>query len=295
MTSELQVRSTWRLELSEVSSLALAGSGRRRRLLAVGDEAYGVASTPVPRAGRRAVTTYHDLRAVLGPAITGVPGGSEFEGVTCDAGGHVFVLQEGPSRVLVLGPRLDALRATIELEVDPARPGYGAAWRADANARGESLQVLPNGHLLVAKQKDPVVLVEFGPAGDAPVGLASAQLGRSGEPFRFRAESPYVVLADWQVAAGAGVRSLNDLSVDDAGRLYCVSSRSRTIVRFARGRASPDRPLASTRSGSCRRVFAGTDRKAEGLVVQTGPAFLVAFDSDRPELDNLALAVPGDG
>ena len=124
--------------------------------------------------------------------------------------------------MLVLGPRLDGLRATIELEVDPARPGYGAAWRADANARGESLQVLPNGHLLVAKQKDPVVLVEFGPAGDAPVGLASTQLGRSGEPFRFRAESPYVVLADWQVAAGAGVRSLNDLSVDDAGRLYCV-------------------------------------------------------------------------
>jgi len=295
VTTRLQLRATWRLELSEVSSLALAGSGRRRRLLAVGDEAYGVASTPVPRAGRRAVTTYHDLRAVLGPAITGVPGGSEFEGVTCDAGGHVFVLQEGPSRVLVLDPRLDALRATIELEVDPARPGYGATWRADANARGESLQVLPDGHLLVAKQKDPVVLVEFGPAGDAPVGLESVQLGRSGEPFRFRAESPYVVLADWRVAAGAGLRSLNDLSVDEAGRLYCVSSRSRTVVRFAGAGAAGSTARVDAQWELPPELFAGTDRKAEGLVVQPGPVFLVAFDSDRPELDNLALAVPAGG
>ena len=155
--------------------------------------------------------------------------------------------------------------------------------------------MLPNGHLLVAKQKDPVVLVEFGPAGDAPVGLASAQLGRSGEPFHFRAESPYVVLADWQVAAGAGVRSLNDLSVDDAGRLYCVSSRSRTIVRFAGAGVAASTARVDAQWELPPELFVGTDRKAEGLVVQPGPAFLVAFDSDRPELDNLALAVPAGG
>ena len=37
-------------------------------------------------------------------------------------------------------------------------------------------------------------------------------------------------------------------------------------------------------------LFDGNDRKAEGLVVLPGPAFLVAFDSDQTNLDNLALA-----
>lgn len=292
MTGQLDIRGSWRLDLSEVSSLALRRTGRQRRLLAVGDEAYGIATASVPRAGRRPVTTYHDLRAVLGPAITGAPGGSEFEGVTCDASGHVFVLQERASRVLVLAPGLDVVRATIQLEVDPAQPGYGAAWRDDPNARGESLQVLPNGHLLVAKQKDPMVLLEFGPAGDAPGGLVATGLGRSGHPFRFPASAaPYVVLADWTVSAGAGVRSLNDFSVDDAGRLYCVSSRSRSIVRFAAAAVAAATVQVAERWELPLALFDGNDRKAEGLVALAGPAFLVAFDSNQANLDNLALAV----
>ena len=137
------------------------------------------------------------------------------------------------------------------------------------------------------------MLLEFGPAGDAPGGLDATGLGRSGDPFPVPAgAAPYVVLADWQVPAAAGVRSLNDFSVDDEGGLYCVGSRSRSIVRFAPA-AATDRTARIVQQWVLPPAFFdGADRRAEGLVALPGPAFLVAFDSDRTDLDNLALAVP---
>jgi hypothetical protein len=137
------------------------------------------------------------------------------------------------------------------------------------------------------------VLLEFGPAGDAPGGVDATGLGRSGDPFAFPAgAAPYVVLADWQVPAGSGVRSLNDFSVDDAGALYCVGSRSRSIVRFAPAAAAERTARIVQQWVLPPAFFDGADRRAEGLVALRGPAFLVAFDSNRTDVDNLARAVP---
>jgi hypothetical protein len=86
----------------------------------------------------------------------------------------VLLLQEGPSRVLVLSAGLARVEAVVELAVAPGQPGFGREWGADDNARGEGLLLMARGHMLVAKQKDPVCLIEFGPAGDAP---ARGQLG----------------------------------------------------------------------------------------------------------------------
>jgi hypothetical protein len=39
-------------------------------------------------------------------------------------------------------------------------------------SRGEGAVLLQNGHLLAAKEKKPAALIEFGPLGAEPVGLA---------------------------------------------------------------------------------------------------------------------------
>jgi hypothetical protein len=94
----------------------------------------------------------------------------------------VLLLQEGPSRVLVLSAGLARVEAVVELAVAPGQPGFGREWADDDNARGEGLLLMDRGHLLVAKQKDPVCLIEFGPAGDAPLGVSPETLLAPGSP-----------------------------------------------------------------------------------------------------------------
>jgi len=288
---------SWEIPLQEVSALCVrldpfAGT---EQVLAVADERWAVGAMTLDASGATVQPTTHvDTAVAQGGLATGED--SEFEDVAVDIRGRVFVLQEGPARVPALDPNMDRLQHMITLDVPPDQPDIGAGWADSPNARGEGLLLLRDGHMLIAKQRNPVRLIEFGPAGDAPFGYAPGDsLAERDEAFLVLGDQSSVVevLATWLLDDAPGVESINDLAVDAEGRLHFVSSRSRCIARLE-GALKPGvntvdaevMPLPSE-------LFESDDDKAEGLVFSGALGWLLAMDMQRTGANLHRLALSG--
>ena len=187
----LRLEARTALPLTEISAFALRQGEAGTELIAVGDDDFGVLCVPLSDDGQLGESKRCDLWRKLPMDVVASSDGSQFEGVACDGDGHVLVLQEGPARVLVLSRRLDTLLHTIRLIVDPDEPDFGEKWHDDDNARGEGMVLLRDGHLLIAKQRKPIRLIEFGPAGDDR--CTAMQDLNAGWPRHFQ---PYIARAD---------------------------------------------------------------------------------------------------
>ena len=275
----MRARQGWRLPLEEVSALCLWDDGAS--VVGVGDDHWCFArATCAPGALVPEPPTVVDRRPPTARK-------SEFEGIAGDASGRLFVLREGPSVVLVVD-REGEVTQTLRLHVPAGMPRLGAEWNdaANANARGEGLLLLRDGHVLVAKQRKSPWIIEFGADGDAPQGFTRASALRTGEVFPLAAAVRELhALAAWRVDQ-PDLESLNDLAVDAGGGLFLISARSRRLARLdhdldpAGGRARlvvHDLP---------EELFQSKDDKAEGLVHSPQLGWLVGLDLDR-EGDNV--------
>jgi hypothetical protein len=207
--------------------------------------------------------------------------GSQWEAVTADASGRVFVLEEHPGHVFVFAPALDALVAALAHEM-PDEDGWQRAWAEDKNRRGEGFALLKGGHALVAKQKKPR-LIEFGPHGHEPAGLSPDTLLSAGEAFEI-AGAELSPLASWGLGDADAERFENvcDAAVSDQGALYLVSSKSRRIARVE--------PAAPSDYHAALIDFADLPREipmAEGLTFGGPGLLLVGPDEPSKVGDNL--------
>jgi hypothetical protein len=134
----------------------------------------------------------------------------QIEAVCADGGGRVLLLQETPPRVELID--LEALEAVALIDlVMEGRDEIAQAWSDPKGSRGEGAVLLPGGHLLVAKEKKPAALIEFGPPHSGSRGL-----GRAGGR---RAVAK--ICADF-----------SDLEIGPDGCLYLLSDKSSTIARL---------------------------------------------------------------
>jgi hypothetical protein len=291
----LQLEARTALPLTEISAFALRQGEAGTELIAVGDDDFGVLCVPLSEDGQLGESERSDLWRKLPMDVVASSDGSQFEGVACDGGGRVLVLQEGPGRVLVLSRHLDTLLHTIRLIVDPDEPDFGEKWHDDDNARGEGMVLLRDGHLLIAKQRKPIRLIEFGPPGADPLGVSHDTLLPADASYEVPArdgEVELAVLASWRLADGEdedAFESINDLACDADGRLFLLSSRARRIAciegalqadekhaRFAEVWDLPDGTPG------------GEDDRPEALALPFEGAALVGIDTKKPG-DNVAF------
>ena len=233
----------------ELSGLALSTDGAgRARLLAIGDRKTVLA---------HATLTDEPLDWIVVDLERFGLDRAQLEGIATTADGRILLLCETPPLVHVLD--LETGRAeTIALV--PADDGELHDVFDESSSSGEGLVPLGDRRLLVAQEKDPPLLVEFGPAaGDAP-GTLQAR-------------------AAWKVD---GVDDISDLAVA-GGELFCLSDQSRCIVVV-------DLPLDpdADRAGVRKRWELdvperdGADGKPEGLVVADDLTLLVGLDTRQP-------------
>jgi hypothetical protein len=202
-------------------------AGRGRELLSVGDRDHALLTVPLRAGGAGARA--NDLEGLAGDA-----GPSGFEGVACDGAGRVLVLQECTSRVPVLAAGFASLEAVVELAVAPGQPGFGREWADDENACGEGLLLMARGHLLVAKQKAPVCLIEFG-----VVSSRSRRIARIGRPLDAVSHEARID-DDWRLpdipgAAGPAPRP----SASSPRRCTSASTRARPAATWSPWSRSP--------------------------------------------------------
>jgi hypothetical protein len=276
----------WRVDLPELSALAVrGGDAGRLELLGVGDKSFSIfaGEAQPPGTGRVSGDLAEQVRRWPSERKA-----SQWEGLAADGAGRAFVLQEHadnaeqPSHVFVFAPDLHELVCVIALAVKGHGAEWKDAWSEHKNARGEALVLLRSGHLLVAKQKDPVRFVEFGPKGSRAAGVGASRFLDEGEPFECPSEPfvEYESLGSWGVTRQDRdeLPAVNDLAVFE-GRLYAVSRESHRIARLETPEGPDEEDVAVGRSWP---VPAAVGHP-EGLVLRDGLVPIVADDLSADE------------
>jgi hypothetical protein len=226
------------LPVVEASGVAVRQTERGAVVLVVGDRTAEVGACLIGTSGEVDGWTVIDLAEL--PGWPSPSGDSQFEAIAADGGSLVAVMREDPPIVLVADTGTRELRAEIRLTA-PAGSALDGQWD-DASSRGEGLVLLRGGRLLVAQEKRPRALIEFGPIGAEPKGLSSDELlgiGESWDAPSGRVE--FVPLSMWKLKSAAK-KALDDLSAigtDSQGNLWLLSDKSQRV-----GRLGLDTPLA---------------------------------------------------
>jgi len=275
----------------EASGVAVRRRAGQTRVLVVGDRTAEVAAatyTPAEGIGPWEVL---DLAALPDwPLERGTP--SQFEGITADGGSQVALLREDPAVVLVADTSRRVLRAVIDL-VAPPWSALAGRWD-DASSRGEGLVLLRDGRLLVAKEKRPRALVEFGPPGTAPRGLSREDFLAPDEPWQVPlGHVTYHALAVWPLR-GAAKQALGDISAVSVGpdrALWLLSDKSEAVARLVLEAGLPRGGGGIDSLDGVYRLPKGVT-KPEGIAaVETGRA-LVVLDTDEPRGNAMLVARP---
>ena len=281
---ELGVRAVLDAPLLEISGLGQRPHSPEggMQILAVGDEDFTVVSAAV-RGADLSEFRRHALKELL---ETDGADSSEWEAADGDRSGRVFILQESPGVVYILSPELDRLLHTIELSVEDSNR---LDWTESPNSQGEGLVLLANGHVLIAKEKDPPLLMEFGPRRDKAAGVDSELLllGHEEFPLPDSERAEHVLLSLWELdtAAAAKISDISDVAVGPDERLYLLSDESRCIARLEH-RLPPDQRRLSI-TGMWK--LPDEIEQPEGLVILEDMSPIVAIDSQEPSSNLFVL------
>jgi hypothetical protein len=212
----------------------------------------------------------------------------QIEAVCAGGFGRILLLQETPPRVEFIDPKASKVIVSIDLAVE-GRGEIARAWSDPNGSRGEGIVLLPGGHLLVAKEKKPAALIEFGPADERSRGLLRGGALADGERWPIKKGGHrFVALAIWLAdkTLAKTCADFSDLEIGPDGCLYLLSDKSSTIARL-------DDLLAG--GGAAALVDAwrldGLDGKPEGLAFTAQGHAVVGLDTHKPRR-NLVLLEP---
>lgn len=232
--NELHVRRVVDVPLREVSGICLRrGRNGRMSLIAVGDRVAKIAWFSLPRDDEARID-WHTRRIAKLSGSELPKHDPQIEAVCADGGGRVLLLQESPPRVELIDPKAMEAVACIDLVVQ-GRSEIARAWSDPDGSRGEGVVLLPGGHLLVAKEKKPAALIEFGPPDSRSRGLVRGGALPQGARWSIRkGRHKFVALAIWRPdkALARTCADFSDLEIGPDGRLYLLSDKSSTIARL---------------------------------------------------------------
>jgi hypothetical protein len=274
--------------LREVSGICLRRGPRgRMSLLAIGDRKARLASLPLP-APEEGPLEWQTTNIARLPGSDLPKSDPQIEAVCADGEGRVLLVQESPPRAELIDAALSRVVASIHLIVE-GKSDLARSWSDPEASRGEGAVLLAGGHLLIAKEKKPAVLVEFGPRDARPLGLARG--GALAQGARWPIEQgnhDFVALAVWMPtkALAEACDDFSDLEIGPDGRLYLLSDKSATIARLDDLR--PDEG-----SADCTATWRldDLDGKPEGLAFDSTGRAVVALDK-RKARNNLVLLEP---
>ena len=286
--TRLRVRRVVDVPLREVSGICL-GRGRNGRmfLLAIGDRVAKIAWFPEPRSDEGRIDWHtRNIAKLAGSMLP--KRNPQIEAVCADGLGRVLLLQETPPRVELVDPKALKVVASIDLAVE-GRGEVARAWADPKGSRGEGMVLLRGGHLLVAKEKKPAALIEFGPPQSRSRGLVRGGALAAGERWPIKkGHHRFVALAIWRPdkALAKTCADFSDLEIGPDGCLYLLSDQSATIAQL-------DHLQAGGGTAALLDVWrlGDLDGKPEGLAFTAEGRAIVGLDTRKPRR-NLVLLEP---
>lgn len=285
----LQIVGVHNIPLREVSGL-----GRRSppgsddlQVIAVGDADFTLVLGGIGHSDEDSKFESVNLRRVVGAPDP--EQSSEWEAADGDSTGRVFILQENPSKILVVNAALDRLLCTIDVPFRPPDELVGV-WDTAPNSQAEGLVLLRNGHVLVAKERDPAVLMEFGPDRQDAEGVSPGHVFSTSDEFPTPTERQvrFQPLAVWTLdsQASSEIHDISDVAVGPDDRLYVLSDESRCIARVEPDLQPTEKRLSITRLWQLPPEL----KQPEGLVIDGDMTPIVAIDRDERDKNLYVLS-----
>jgi len=274
------------MPLREVSGICLRRSRNgRMALIAVGDRVAKIAWFSEPRSdGGRINWNTSSIAKLSGSMLPKQH--PQIEAICADGLGRVLLLQETPPRVELIDLKALKVIASIDLVVE-GRGEIARAWSDPKGSRGEGTVLLPGGHLLVAKEKNPAVFIEFGPPHSRSRGLVRGGALANGEQWPIKnGHHRFVALAVWlpDKTLAKTCSDFSDLEIGPDGCLYLLSDKSFTIARL------DDLPAGGGTAAHLEAWRLGDlDGKPEGLAFTAQGRAIVGLDTRKPRRNLLLL------
>jgi hypothetical protein len=284
----LTIHRTEHVPIVEVSGVCLRrGPDGRMSLIAIGDREAVAAWVILPDEDDEPwAWSQMDVARLQGSLMPA--GDPQLEAVCADGQGRVLLLQEAPPRAELIDPAAERVVATFDLRVPHGHP-LAEAWHDPDASRGEGAVLLADGHLLIAKEKDPPALIEFGPENARPTGFTpgSALPGGAAWPVE-PGHHEYVALDSWMPRGELleACADFSDLEVGPDRRLYLLSDKSASIARLP-----VLEPGTGTTTAERTWSLGKVDGKPEGLTFTRHGRAIVALDTRRAK-SNLVVFDP---
>ena len=279
----LAVMERYNVPVPELSGLArvrpLADETEKLKFYGIGDADYNVARIRISASGDAGIQMENVAHAIGKHARDE----SQWEAIAVDGKDTVCMLSETRGEITCLDHDLQQDRGRFSLDVSSIG-ALASAWKARPNSRGEGMILMKKGHVLVLKEKQPSLLIEFGPEGDAPMGYGAETFLREGEAFAglrtdgeepvHRADQPaataqrrLVALKVWAFSERLGklAKDASELMLGPDGRVYMLSQESSVLIRLEKT-LKPDEDKVGTDHDTYWNLPDGMD-KAEGLVI----------------------------
>lgn len=315
----LAVTEQYNLPIAELSGLAIArtvenkggnGSVEVREdginIYAAGDASYEIARFHIDAASGAAIIDAQDVADVVRKRKADT---SQWEAIATDGRDTICMLSENRSEIDCLDHRLERHRGNFILDVSTIEP-LNSAWEAHPNSRGEGVILMKRGHVLVLKEKQPAMLIEFGPEGDSPIGYGPAAFLQddeefaglktdSEEPIVYRAnrvtfpvQRRLVALKTWKFSGRLDelAPDASEITLGPDGYVYLLSQKSATLIRLQKV-LKPDEDKVSLDRGAYWKLPAGLE-KAEGLVIDGDMHPWIGIDIKQPSKFNLFRLSP---
>lgn len=286
--AKLEVQKDYVVSLPEISALTRMDTGSAAEVVAVGDVEHTAAILPLDRDERAGEAEKLSLASVF-EARDGEP--SQWEALAADGEGHLAVMQEYPGTIYVLNPARSRVSARIELKVPKSSPLHDE-WEQDTNSRGEGMLLLSNGHIIVLKEKNPQMLVEFGPEGESASGWSPELFLSRGRPFPLpeQNEVTFVPLHAWKFKGATAdlLADASDIAVGPDNRVYVLSDQARVIARFE----TELRPSEESAEHKAHWKLPKDVEKPEGLAIDSRGRPWVAIDQKDTDKPNLFVLEP---
>ena len=284
----LSVLRTEDVPLQEVSGVCLRReAGGDMAMVAFGDRTSIAAWVELPSDDQGAyVWKTIDLADVEGSQIPRQ--NPQVEAVCADGAGRILILQESPPRVELLDWASRQVVTRIALDIPAGHPLHDS-WVDAEGSQGEGAAFMRNGHLLIAKEKDPAAFIEFGPKGEATGGFGPESALEGGARWPIEpGDHVFVPLAVWMpsVKLQAVCEDFSDLEVGPDRRLYLLSDKSQSIARIGELVVGDEVARADEVW-----VLPLLDGKPEGLALTRNGRAMVALDTKTAK-QNLVLLEP---
>lgn len=243
--SKLEVVQSHHLPIKELSGLAFAKStSGTDEFVAIGDRNATLISLKLDPKGQ-ATTESTDLSPLIVGSSSicreGLVGpckkinrrfSSDWEAVAIDAQGHLFLVQEFSSSVVVIDQSRTKVLARINLDFEQSLTKGSKKRAENADTLGEGILLLKNGHIVIARERYPASLVEFGPVGEAPMGISKDTVLGSGEVFKMDVlKKDYAPLHSWKRPLRSKC-DISDLAYNQKGKFFLLSDNCRRLEVF---------------------------------------------------------------